>query len=135
MSAKKTGRRPGDQIPAGGDLPGAGVPGADVAGAQEAGAQVVGAQVVGAQETPAQEAGAQEAGLPLVDAQVAAGPAGGAAPTATRVVVCVGPGGVGKTTAAAALALRGARSGSGRASSRSTLPGAWLTRWDQRCRK
>lgn len=31
--------------------------------------------------------------------------------TAARVVVCVGPGGVGKTTAAAALALRAARAG------------------------
>jgi anion-transporting ArsA/GET3 family ATPase len=33
------------------------------------------------------------------------------APTITSVVVCVGPGGVGKTTTAAALALRAARTG------------------------
>ncbi len=33
------------------------------------------------------------------------------APTVTSVVVCVGPGGVGKTTTAAALALRAARTG------------------------
>jgi anion-transporting ArsA/GET3 family ATPase len=35
----------------------------------------------------------------------------GAAPGVTSVIVCVGPGGVGKTTAAAALALRAARAG------------------------
>jgi len=35
----------------------------------------------------------------------------GTAPTVTSVVVCVGPGGVGKTTTAAALALRAARAG------------------------
>lgn len=34
-----------------------------------------------------------------------------AAPTATEIVVCVGPGGVGKTTIAASLALRAARDG------------------------
>jgi len=33
-------------------------------------------------------------------------------PAASEVVVCVGPGGVGKTTTAAAIALRGARAGS-----------------------
>ena len=31
--------------------------------------------------------------------------------TGAEVVVCVGPGGVGKTTTAAAIALRGARAG------------------------
>ena len=33
-------------------------------------------------------------------------------PAAAEVVVCVGPGGVGKTTTAAAIALQGARAGS-----------------------
>lgn len=40
-----------------------------------------------------------------------AGPSAHPAPAASRVVVCIGPGGVGKTTTAAALALQGARAG------------------------
>ena len=45
-----------------------------------------------------------------------------------EVVVCVGPGGVGKTTTAAAIALRGARAGRVLAWSRSTRrPAVWRT--------
>jgi Mrp family chromosome partitioning ATPase len=58
------------------------------------------------------------------------GPVSEACPRVTSVVVCVGPGGVGKTTTAAALALRAARAGlRPPVSSPSTRPAGWRTPW------
>jgi DNA replication protein DnaC len=46
----------------------------------------------------------------------------------TRIIVCCGSGGVGKTTAAAAIGLRAAERGR-QACSPSTRPGGWPSRW------
>ena len=47
----------------------------------------------------------------------------------TRIIVCCGSGGVGKTTAAAAIGLRAAERAGRRACSPSTRPGGWPSPW------
>ena len=101
VSSKEAGPRADDQAPKGAGEPAAAAPVAEGPASEVPGPELAGGAV----------AGAEVAGAEVPGAEVAGGLDGSVAPPVSRVVVCVGPGGVGKTTTAAALALRAARSG------------------------